>query len=366
MIVFADVNTIWRAKLAEAMFERGETVLGVRPGTFLEARPSHLQGSKLPLLDIALPRGWASHLARPSQAYLAHRIRKRAKPGAALIVTVPQYLPLARYLHRDMPIFYYCSDDYRSYAGWDGERMRRLEGELLGLCTKAFFVSRALADRAITEYGTEPTRVEVSMNATEPRFLATNSDETPADVGHLPRPIVGVVGAINARLDFQLLLRAASLPKLGTLLLVGPVAPEAASDPLFQELRTQRRVILVGAQSHQNLHHWTKSLDVALIPYRTSPLNFFCSPMRLFDHLASDRPIVATAACDQCNSFTDHVLVGNTTALVLAHLHRLLSNKSQLIYVSNQSRSGWSHFWTDRAQHVISSIHEYHLDPRIL
>jgi hypothetical protein len=40
-------------------------------------------------------------------------------------------------------------------------------------------------------------------------------------------------------------------------------------------------------------------IDIAVIPYARSDFNHFCSPMRLWDHLAIGQPILATDACDQ-------------------------------------------------------------------
>jgi hypothetical protein len=40
-------------------------------------------------------------------------------------------------------------------------------------------------------------------------------------------------------------------------------------------------------------------IDIAVIPYAASQFNHFCSPMRLWDHLAIGQPILATDACDQ-------------------------------------------------------------------
>lgn len=353
MILFADVNTIWRARIAEAMSDLGAEVLGIRPGS----RPtrSHSEGPRLTCLDVPLPWGWASRLAWPAQAYLAQRLRGHAGSGTALVVTIPQYLPLVRLLHRQMPAFYYCSDDYRSYVGWGSDRMRRLEGEMLKLCEGAFFVSKALADRAIADYDIDPVGVHVSMNGTEPRFLATDENDVPDVVRALPRPIVGVVGAINERIDLDLLLRVAALQGVGTLLIVGPVDRHTAETPTFRALKAQQRVVLAGAQPHGDLHRWTQAIDVALIPYRPSELNFYASPMRLFDHLASGRPIIATAACDQCSAFGDDVAVGTSVEEVLDRLTDALE-KSFIPLSPGRIESARDHLWNVRARHMIETL----------
>lgn len=147
-----------------------------------------------------------------------------------------------------------------------------------------------------------PEKLSVSMNATEPRFFSKAQEKTdPPHADTLARPIAGVVGGINDRLDFSLLQQCADRSELGTLLLVGPV-PETPSAAL-QSLLEHPKCVSVGRQPHDTIHQWFQCLDVGLIPYTPTEFNRLCSPMRLFDHLASGAPVVATEACDQAKNF---------------------------------------------------------------
>ncbi|WP_136080434.1 glycosyltransferase family 1 protein [Pontiella desulfatans] len=267
-------------------------------------------GNDLDVLPVVLPPGWASRTAKLGQRLLWNTIgsecRERGVEIDAVVCTSPHYLPLLDLVPKQVAAIYYASDDYRSYDGWG--HVATLEKEMVQRVDHAFFVSQGLMERALAEYGVDAAKVSVSMNATEERFFA-GKGSFPVDppTGRLMRPIAGVVGGINDRLDFDLLLECASLPELGSLLLVGPV-PENPSASLSKVLE-HPKCVAVGRQPHETIHEWFQCLDVGLVPYVETEFNRMCSPMRLFDHLASGAPVVATAACDQANAFPEHVSV---------------------------------------------------------
>jgi hypothetical protein len=328
MILFFGADTIWRLRLAEALAAGGTNVLAYRfhtSGTANLPEPRSRQG--LGIVDMTLPRGWATVLALPVQYGMSSRIwaRHRKDDVDFVVVPTPHYLPLARALSKRWPVLYHGSDDYRSYAGWDPAAMARQEAALVALARWSVFVSRALADRAIREYGASPTRVHVVPNATEPRFLASQVQTgEPSPLEALPRPIVGVVGGIGARVDERVLLVVARLSGVGRLVLVGP-----SEDPeLAERLQRDPKIELVGPRPHGELHRWTRAFDVALIPYKHASINYYCSPMRLFDHLASGWPVFATDACPQCGEFAPPVTVAAAEALPRLLDERLRSGLS--------------------------------------
>jgi len=178
-------------------------------------------------------------------------------------------------------------------------------------------------ERALNEYGVNESKLSVSMNATEGRFFPKNgSRPVPLPARELKRPIAGVVGGIGDRLDFDLLWQCADIPELGTLLLVGPVPDDPPAE--LKRLLDHPKCVTVGRQPHETIHQWFQCLDVGLIPYVKTEFNRFCSPMRLFDHLASGAPVVATSACDQAKDFPHWVTVcsdpSEFTAAVQARL----------------------------------------------
>lgn len=360
MIVVFDVNAIWRERPFSALADTGD-VLGVIPADFLVARKnadfrSRRESGSMQILPVILPLGWASRTAWLGQRILWNKIKRRVREMGqeieAVVVTSPHYRTLLDLVPKEVKTIYYASDDYHSYAGWNN--MPELEKQVMQRVDHSFFVSSALADRACSEYGMDPRKVSVSMNATDERFFHADGEAVPSDspTGTYERPIAGVIGGINDRLDFDLLAACADLPELGTLLLVGPL-PDNPSAGL-QRLLKHPCCVSIGAQPHATIHEWFKCLDVGLIPYTKTELNRYCSPMRLFDHLASGASVVTTDACDQVTEHATQVSVCSDAQTFVEVLKERLSG-------SGISSAGARHHnitWNERASALAKVIKE--------
>ncbi|WP_333689111.1 glycosyltransferase [Methylococcus capsulatus] len=375
MLVITDINTLWRRKPFEAL-GRLMPVLGARPRDLLCAwRERHMAalGAEGGMVECAvtLPFGWASRTADVSQRWLwrslTKAVRRTGLQPRALVVTSPHYLALARQLAGLVPIYYYASDDYRSYEGWGRAGTGVLERAVVELAEHSFFVSRALAERAIREYHLVPHRVSVSMNGTEPRFIAAPAHIAPLPevAAHFARPVAGVVGGVNARLDWRLLRRVAAMQEIGTLLFVGGVDPRMEDDPDFCAVRNHEKSRFVGYRPHGELPGWMQGLDVALIPYRQSEMNYYCSPMRLFDHLASGRPIVATSACAQVSEFKEWVDTGEDDEDFLERLARRLTGGNSGVDAC-QVQVAREHLWARRAAGLAGRLGTGLLDAAVI
>lgn len=355
MFVVCDINEIWRRKPFAALAELTEGI-GVSPADWFAARRKGFAPSDgaLEVLPVALPPSWASRTAWLGQRMLWNKIERHCKalgqPVDALFVTSPHYLPMLGMVPPDLKTFYYASDDYRSYEGWGS--VAALEKRMVERVDHSFFVSKGLVDRARKEYGVDTSKLSVSMNASEDRFSPKEGTfPAPVPTGELPRPVAGVVGGLGDRLDFDLLKQCADLPELGTLLLVGPVPAEPSAE--LKRLLDHPKCVAVGRQPHEIIHQWFQCLDVGLIPYVKTELNRLCSPMRLFDHLASGMPVVATDACEQIKAFNRHVSVCAETGEFLRAVQFGISQPAEPI--DNIS-------WNDRAGYLLKVISELNHD----
>jgi glycosyltransferase involved in cell wall biosynthesis len=371
MIVVADVNTIWRRKPFQEM-GKFRSVLGIAPKDILLAlgsrnfNPKPIQCHNYREKLILMPPGWASRLQRITAMRISSvtktTARRAGETVTALVVTSPHYLQLVGRLRDVMPTFYYCSDDYSEYTGWGGRTVLLEEAALAKAVSHSFFVSTALADRVVHDFGIPHDRVSVSPNATETAFLEPVLEEQIKELTsrypQLRRPIVGVVGGINDRLDVELLRRVADLPNIGTLLMVGPLMP--SSDLCqWEALRQHPKCLFVGSQAHTVLPIWMQSLDVALIPYRCGVFNRNCSPMRLFDHLAAGKPIVATANCLQVLEFDAWVQVAATDASFIDAVTRYASEGEDPMRSIAQKQAASQHLWSKRAAFLSDKIAQY-------
>jgi len=317
--------------------------------------------------SLLAPFGWASSIMSAFQPALWRRALASNEltehDVQAVFVASPHYFPLVRAIVGRVPVYYYAADSYRDYPGWDALAMTNAERSMVQAASRSFFVSDAMAMRAADEYGVAPEKTAVSMNATGEEFLDAGSsspsyDEVAAQLASLPRPIVAIIGAVSYRLDFALLTKCADSPHVGSMLFVGPdvdiaMAPDEAAR--LAQLRRHPKCRFVGARPHAELPVWNSLSDVALIPYRRSDLNHFCSPMRLFDHLASGRPVVSNDACHQVRRFEHLVGIGATDEEVLQKLEDACAGTGAGKSNAREAvRNG--HLWKHRAQAIYEAL----------
>jgi hypothetical protein len=363
VIIVADINTVWRKLPVEAL-ARFRPVLGLQPmdpwislkakklpwGASLETK------NGLATLSVTLPFSWATRRARDGMRSLWEEATKvctrLGHEPSAVVATSPHYTELIGLLPETVRSFYYCSDDYLNYEGWPQHQMAEQERELLSRVQHSFFVSETLRQRAIGSYGTTPERTSVSKNATSPEFIEQVGDRAIEELlkkhPRLKRPIAGVIGSISDRLDLDLLHRVASIKEIGALALVGPV--EAGKEKRRMEKLLQHpKVISVGHQARNIIPAWCQLLDVGVIPYRESRFNFYCSPLRLFDHLASGRPIVATSACPQVLEFAEYVTVAENHSDFVGGVRCAVTQAADPARMEAQRNVARRETWIERA-----------------
>jgi hypothetical protein len=170
----------------------------------------------------------------------------------------------------------------------------------------------------------------------------------PAELAGLKAPVFGVVGVFNERIDYGFLERLAASEEVGSLALVGPVLPGADTTGAITRLRSNPKAHWFGAQPHAEIHAWMSGIDIAVIPYTRSDFNHFCSPMRLWDHLAIGQPILATDACDQITHHAGVIVVPSDGDLD----HAIRSAKTLAI----GGRRPHLESWDDRAARVVPLI----------
>lgn len=371
MIVIIDINTIWRRKPFEALAEQ-TPILGLMPRDIFTRLRNPQKDIRLEVAKpfynypVAMPPGWASKFPGWTARRLwsvATKAAKREGAGvSALVVTSPHYLSLVKHAGTEVPTFYYCSDDYGEYEGWGGNAMLKQEGALVRTVNHSFFVSSSLSKRAIQNYNVPSDCISVSPNATDESFLKPVSESEIEGLftlfPQLRRPLVGVVGGINNRLDAELLLAVAERLEIGTLVMVGPVASDLQG-PAWTRLRSHPTCLFVGAQRHVQLPAWMQALDVALIPYRDTPLNRSCSPMRLFDHLAAGKPIVSTDHCRQVREFDSLVEIAPSTHVFLEKLSRFITKGDRQDAANARREAAAKNLWSFRAEQIAKCMESY-------
>jgi glycosyltransferase involved in cell wall biosynthesis len=125
-------------------------------------------------------------------------------------------------------------------------------------------------------------------NGVSERFISTPSDFPFKKNNTQPR--LGYLGFISQRTDIELIRHVALMRPNCLLLIAGP--DEGIVEP--SGITELPNVKYIGPVPHIQAPSFLRNLDICLIPHKDNEYSRSMSPLKLFQYLASGRPIVST------------------------------------------------------------------------
>jgi glycosyltransferase involved in cell wall biosynthesis len=141
---------------------------------------------------------------------------------------------------------------------------------------------------------------------------------------------VGFIGAINNRLDFNLLFELIPATPDINYIFIGPIDTDSNTsskpiDTLISRLFSFKNVYHIGLISKEQIRQFIDNLDVTMIPYDTKDdFNRLCYPMKLFEYFAAGKPVISTAI-EELKKFPNLVFVSNTAKEWVKIINKIIS-----------------------------------------
>jgi glycosyltransferase involved in cell wall biosynthesis len=184
---------------------------------------------------------------------------------------------------------YECVDDFTSSRGLiDPKVIGRLERRLIEAVDLLIVTAPALL-----ESKREGARRAILVpNGVEAEHFAQAADPAlavPEELAGLRPPVVGYLGTLNYWIDTHLLGRLAREHPDWTLVLVGP-------DDLLADLAPLEglpNVVRTGRVPYADVPSYVKTFDVCVNPYVLDGVAEHCSPLKLYEYLATGKPVVS-------------------------------------------------------------------------
>ncbi len=104
-------------------------------------------------------------------------------------------------------------------------------------------------------------------------------------------PVFGYTGTLHSeRVDIQLICDVARQTK-GTFVFIGP---DMLTSQERSTLTALENIVLLGPKPYSELPEFMKSFDVCIVPHRMSDFTNSLNPIKLWEYLATGKPIVST------------------------------------------------------------------------
>jgi len=204
---------------------------------------------------------------------------------AVCLVQYPSWEPLARRLRERLgwTVVYDCMDEHTGF-GTHGPTTERDEARLVAESDLVLATSAPIFERLRK---TRPDVLRLQNAADLSNFSRLPPRET-SPLARLPRPVVGYYGAIAEWFDAQGIALSAARRRGASYVLIGR---ESGAD--LSALDGLPNVHRLGEVPYAGLPEHLAAFDVCTIPFRRTPLTEATNPVKLYEYLATGKPIVA-------------------------------------------------------------------------
>jgi Glycosyl transferases group 1 len=200
-------------------------------------------------------------------------------------------------------IVYDCMDELSLFRGAPPELVRR-ERELLAIADVVFAGGPKIwkAKRCLNPncfcYG-------CGVDAKHFGKACSPQMRLPNEMVGMPRPILGYIGVVDERIDYELLASLAESTS-GSIVMVGPwTKVDAASFPRRNNLHW------LGGRDYADLPRYAKGFDVCMMPFAMNDATRFINPTKALEYMATGRPIVSTPVEDVLAQFSNVITIAN-------------------------------------------------------
>lgn len=264
--------------------QRGQTGLHVVEENLWLATPPPLLPGRYYVPAIARLNAWITAL------WLRPILRRLHFTQPILWLYQPEQVFLAQKFN-EQALVYHCIDEFT--VGTSGRKravIAYLEELLLRQAGVVFANSQLTFER---KRPFNPHTYRIPSGVDVAHFAAAARDDLPAHtaVAHLPHPILMFVGNVCEKLDAPLLERVASEHPLASLVLVGQIFSNTID---LSRLRQHKNVYLLGKYPFTEIPAFLRGADLCLLPYVQNEDALYRSPLKLYEYLATGKPILST------------------------------------------------------------------------
>jgi GT2 family glycosyltransferase/glycosyltransferase involved in cell wall biosynthesis len=242
--------------------------------------------------------------------------------------------------------------DWTFTRPWNRWHLRRAARRCVLRADVVFTSSTALDDNLPAR----PRRLIELVNGCDPHHFSPTGPIDPS-VLSLPAPRIGYLGSVDTRcFDTDLMLAVARVCPEWTFVLAGPAQRTVGNR--FQSLPN---VHLLGDIAYEHAPEVIRSFDVCLIPYRITDRTRYVHPKKLYEYLATGRPVVSTPLPAVVDSGAP-VLTATTAAEFVAAIEACLGATGDAATAADRRRVSEVNSWRRRGRvvdEVLGSLDGY-------
>lgn len=166
-------------------------------------------------------------------------------------------------------------------------------------------------------------------NAARTEIFKKAQDRTlprPAELPNDSRRVIGYIGNICLRQDYDLIYKIATTFPDHLLLMVGPRNDKSYHNYDFGKLSN---VIFTGPKQLEALPQYLAHMDVTILPFLVNDLTKSIYPLKLNEYLAAGKPVVSTNFSSDVQSFSEVIYISSSHSEFLDNIRKGIADDSE-------------------------------------
>lgn len=174
-------------------------------------------------------------------------------------------------------------------------------------------------------------------------------------VAHIKQPITGYIGAIERRMDYDLLNKVSEHNPEMTFVFVGPVYKEHVPDWFFNRPNIRH----VPPVPYSEVPEMIASFDICMIPFKKDDISNTIFPLKLFEYLGVGKPVIVTDFNEDLQDYTQNsVCFVDDVASFNNAIHQLLENNNPHL-VEKRINIAKQNTWEVRTKEISGIINNH-------
>jgi len=166
------------------------------------------------------------------------------------------------------------------------------------------------------------------------------------------KPIIGFLGILENRIDIDILTYLAKNNPEKSIVLAGPVWKTFPKD-VFSQFSNIHFLGLIKGKEIPSLYN---GFDVGIIPYKLNKFIKSTDPMKYYEYLAADLPVVSTPTPD-IDKFNNLIIKASTPEKFHLAVNQVLKQDINILQSTRQMFIS-SHTWQNRTDQMLALINE--------
>lgn len=197
-------------------------------------------------------------------------------------------------------IVYDCMDELSKFKGAPPELVRR-ERELLNAADVVFAGGPKMA-KSKRRFNTNTYSFGCGVDIKHFGKARHARTKLPKDVASFSGPVLGYIGVVDERVDYDLLAKLADHNADWNIAVVGPHTKVNAAD-----FPKRKNLHFLGGRDYSQLPAYAKAFDVCMMPFAKNEATEYINPTKALEYMATGTPIVSTDIEDVVLQFSDVV-----------------------------------------------------------